>query len=231
MAEIRTIDIKEAVLSENAGLADRLRRRLMESGTFLLDVMSSPGAGKTTLLLETIHRLRERGITTAVIEGDIESTVDAEKMAAAGVKAVQLRTGGACHLDAAMIEAALHELAPADYDMVAIENVGNLVCPAEFDTGAHRRTMLLSVPEGHDKAFKYPLMFTVVDCLVVSKTDYLPESDFDLAALRAEARRLNPTLTVFEVSARTGDGMQDWCDWVADGVRQVADAGGSAEDC
>jgi len=231
MAEIRTIDIKEAVLSENAGLADRLRRRLMESGTFLLDVMSSPGAGKTTLLLETIHRLRERGITTAVIEGDIESTVDAEKMAAAGVKAVQLRTGGACHLDAAMIEAALHELAPADYDMVAIENVGNLVCPAEFDTGAHRRTMLLSVPEGHDKAFKYPLMFTVVDCLVVSKTDYLPGSDFDLAALQAEARRLNPALTMFEVSARTGDGMQDWCDWVADGVRQVADAGGSAEDC
>ena len=231
MAEIRTIDIKEAVLSENAGLADRLRRRLMESGTFLLDVMSSPGAGTTTLLLETIPRLRERGITTAVIEGDIESTVDAEKMAAAGVKAVQLRTGGACHLDAAMIEAAVNELAVDDYDLIAIENVGNLVCPAEFDTGAHRRVMLLSVPEGHDKAFKYPLMFTVVDCLVITKTDYLPGSDFDRAALRAEARRLNPTLTVFEVSARTGDGMQDWCDWVADGVRQVADAGGSAEDC
>ena len=231
MAEIRTIDIKEAVLSENAGLADRLRRRLMESGTFLLDVMSSPGAGKTTLLLETIHRLRERGIRTAVIEGDIESTVDAEKMAADGVKAVQLLTGGACHLDAAMIEAALHELAPGDYDMIAIENVGNLVCPAEFDTGAHRRTMLLSVPEGHDKALKYPLMFTVVDCLVVSKTDYLPGSDFDLAALRAEARRLNPTLTVFEVSARTGDGMQGWCDWVADGIRGVADARDGALDC
>jgi len=219
MAEIRTIDIKKAVLSENTGLADALRGRLNESGTFLLDVMSSPGAGKTTLLLETIRRLREAGIGTAVIEGDIESTVDAEKMAAAGVKAVQLHTGGACHLDASMVEAALNELDLSAYDMVVVENVGNLVCPAEFDTGAHRRVMLLSVPEGHDKAFKYPLMFTVVDCLVVTKTDYLPGSDFDLETLRAEARRLNPTLTVFEVSARTGDGMDAWCAWVAAAVR------------
>jgi hydrogenase nickel incorporation protein HypB len=215
MEEIRTIDIKEAVLSENAGLADALRGRLTAVGTHLLDVMSAPGAGKTTLLLETIRRLRERGISTAVIEGDIESTVDSEKMMAAGVKAVQLRTGGACHLDASMVEAGLNELDVDEYDMVVVENVGNLVCPAEFDTGAHRRVMLLSVPEGHDKAFKYPLMFTVVDCLVITKTDYLPGSDFDLAALRAEARRLNPRLTVFEVSARTGDGMDAWCDWVA----------------
>lgn len=218
MAEIRTIDIKQAVLSENAGLADELRARLTASGTFLLNVMSSPGAGKTTLLLETIRRLRDRGIRTAVIEGDIESTVDSEKMDAAGVKAVQLRTGGACHLDASMIEAGLNELDVTDYDMVAIENVGNLVCPAEFDTGAHRRVMLLSVPEGHDKAFKYPLMFTVVDCLVITKTDYLPDSDFDLAALRDEARRLNPGLTVFEVSARTGDGMGAWCEWVSKAI-------------
>jgi hydrogenase nickel incorporation protein HypB len=218
MAEIRTIDIKEAVLSENAGLADDLRTRLTASGTFLLNVMSSPGAGKTTLLLETIRRLRDRGVRTAVIEGDIESTVDSEKMDAAGVKAVQLRTGGACHLDAAMIEAGLGELDVDDYDMVVIENVGNLVCPAEFDTGAHRGVMLLSVPEGHDKALKYPLMFTVVDCLVVTKTDYLPGSDFDLAALRDEARRLNPTLTVFEVSARTGDGMDAWCAWVSEAI-------------
>jgi hydrogenase nickel incorporation protein HypB len=214
VAEIRTIDIKEAVLTQNASLADDLRARLTASRTFLLDVMSSPGAGKTTLLLETIRRLRERGIRTAVIEGDIESTVDAEKMDAAGVKAVQLRTGGACHLDAAMIEAGLDELDLDDYDVVAIENVGNLVCPAEFDTGAHRRVMLLSVPEGHDKAAKYPVMFTVADCLLVTKTDYLPGSDFDLAALRDQARRLNPSLTVFEVSARTGDGVDDWCDWI-----------------
>ena len=219
MEEIRTIDIKEAVLSENTGLADVLRERLTASGTHLLDVMSAPGAGKTTLLIETIRRLRERSITTAVIEGDIESTVDSEKMVAAGVTAVQLRTGGACHLDASMVEAGLNELDVDDYDMVVVENVGNLVCPAEFDTGAHRRVMLLSVPEGHDKAFKYPLMFTVVDCLVVTKTDYLPGSDFDLAALRAEARRLNPTLTVFEVSARTGEGMDAWCDWVVAALR------------
>jgi hydrogenase nickel incorporation protein HypB len=218
MDEIRTIDIKEAVLSENAGLADELRFRLDAAGTHLLDVMSAPGAGKTTLLLETIRRLRERGITTAVIEGDIESTVDSEKMMAAGVKAVQLRTGGACHLDASMVEAGLNELEVGDYDMVVVENVGNLVCPAEFDTGAHRRVMLLSVPEGHDKAFKYPLMFTVVDCLVVTKTDYLAMSDFDLETLRTEARRLNPRMTIFEVSARTGDGMDAWCDWVAAGL-------------
>jgi hydrogenase nickel incorporation protein HypB len=214
VAEIRTIDIREAVLSENAGLADRLRRRLAESGTLLLDVMGSPGSGKTTLLLQTIRRLRERCVRTAVIEGDIESTVDAEKMDAAGVKAVQLRTGGACHLDAAMVEAGLGELDLDGYDLVVIENVGNLVCPAEFDTGAHRRVMLLSVPEGHDKAAKYPLMFRVADCLLVTKTDYLPGSDFDLAALREQARRLNPSLTVFEVSARTGDGVDDWCDWI-----------------
>jgi hydrogenase nickel incorporation protein HypB len=219
MAEIRTIDIKQAVLSENTGLAESLRDGLTASRTLLLDVMSSPGAGKTTLLLETIRRLRNRGISTAVIEGDIESTVDSEKMVAAGVKAVQLRTGGACHLDASMIEAGLKELDTDDFDMVVIENVGNLVCPAEFDTGAHRRVMLLSVPEGHDKAFKYPLMFTVVDCLVVTKTDYLPGSDFDMAVLHREARRLNPSLTVFEVSARTGDGMDDWCDWVGAAVR------------
>jgi hydrogenase nickel incorporation protein HypB len=219
MAEIRTIDIKQAVLSENTGLAESLRDGLTASRTFLLDVMSSPGAGKTTLLLETIRRLRKRGISTAVIEGDIESTVDSEKMVAAGVKAVQLRTGGACHLDASMIEAGLKELDTDDFDMVVIENVGNLVCPAEFDTGAHRRVMLLSVPEGHDKAFKYPLMFTVVDCLVVTKTDYLPGSDFDMAVLHKEARRLNPSLTVFKVSARTGDGMDDWCDWVGAAVR------------
>ena len=220
MPDIKTIDIKQAILSDNAGLADTLRTNLTASGTCLLDVMGSPGAGKTTLLLATITRLRERGIQTAVIEGDCESTVDSEKMDAAGVKAVQLRTGGACHLDAAMVEAGLAELTVADYDLIAIENVGNLVCPAEFDPGAHRRAMLLSVPEGHDKTFKYPLMFTVADALVVTKTDYLDLSDFDMDALHTEARRLNPSLQIFEVSAKTGTGMDAWCDWITAGVRQ-----------
>lgn len=218
MAEIKTIDIKQAVLSDNAGLADKLRADLTASKTFMLDVMASPGAGKTTLLLATLARLSAQGIRAGVIEGDCESTVDSQKMAAAGVKAVQLRTGGACHLDAAMVEAALSELDLADYDLVAIENVGNLVCPAEFDPGAHLRVMLLSVPEGHDKTFKYPLMFTVADCLVVTKTDYLDGSDFDMAELYTQARRLNPSLTIFEVSARTGAGMDAWTDWVAAAV-------------
>ena len=221
MTEVRTIDIKQAVLSENTGLADKIRARLSETNTFLLDVMASPGAGKTTLLLATISRLREREISAAVIEGDCESAVDAEKMEAAGVKAVQLRTGGACHLDAAMVEAGLAELDTPHFDLIAIENVGNLVCPAEFDPGAHRRVMLLSVPEGHDKTFKYPLMFTVADCLVVTKIDYLSGSDFDLEVLRTEARRLNPNLTIFEVSARTGEGMDEWCDWVLAGLRAM----------
>jgi hydrogenase nickel incorporation protein HypB len=222
MAEVTTIDIKQAVLSDNAGLAERLRTDLTGAGTFMLDVMASPGAGKTTLLLATIGRLRERGITAAVIEGDCESAVDSEKMEAAGVKAVQLRTGGACHLDAAMVEAGLAELDVADYDLIAIENVGNLVCPAEFDPGAHRRVMLLSIPEGHDKTYKYPLMFTVADALVVTKTDYLDGSDFDLEALHTQVRILNPGITIFEVSARTGAGMDEWCQWVLDTVQDQA---------
>ncbi|MGV8083120.1 MAG: hydrogenase nickel incorporation protein HypB [Coriobacteriia bacterium] len=219
MTDIRTIDIKKAVLSDNKGLADVLRERLKPSGTFLLDVMGSPGSGKTTLLIATIERLRERGIDSAVIEGDLESTVDSEKMDAAGVKAIQLRTGGSCHLDARMIEAALNELDLDAFDLVAIENIGNLICPAEFDTGANRRVMLLSVPEGHDKVYKYPPMFMVVDALVVTKTDYLAVSDFDLAALHAEAERLNPRIQIFEVSARTGEGLAEWCDWLAAAVK------------
>jgi hydrogenase nickel incorporation protein HypB len=212
---IRTIDVKAAVLSENANLADEVRDRLTTSGTYLLDVMSSPGSGKTTLLLATIATLRERGIASAVIEGDIESTVDAEKMAGAGIASIQVRTGGACHLDAAMVDAALAELGTDGVDLVAVENIGNLVCPAEFDLGAHGRVVLLSVPEGHDKAFKYPLIFTVADALVIPKTDYLALSDFDLDVCRQAARRLNPGLAIFEVSARTGDGMTAWVDWLA----------------
>ena len=215
MTGIRTIDIKEAVLAENAGLADSLRARLAKSGTFMLDVMSSPGSGKTTLLLETIRRLRDRGVRSAVVEGDIESTLDAEKMQAAGIASVQLRTGGACHLDAAMVDAALGELDPEGVELIAVENIGNLVCPAEFDIGAHRRVVLLSVPEGHDKAFKYPLIFTIADALVITKIDFLALTDFDVAVCRREARRLNPDLAIFEVSVRTGEGMTEWCDWLA----------------
>jgi hydrogenase nickel incorporation protein HypB len=218
MTAIRTIDIREAVFAENAGLADSLRERLAASGTTMLDVMGSPGSGKTSLLLGTISRLRDRGTRTAVVEGDIESTEDAEKMQAAGIASVQLRTGGACHLDAAMVDAALDELDHDGVDLIAVENIGNLVCPAEFDIGAHRRVVLLSVPEGHDKAFKYPLIFTIADALVITKTDFLALTDFDVDICRREARRLNPTLAIFEVSARTGEGMAEWCDWLASGI-------------
>jgi hydrogenase nickel incorporation protein HypB len=221
MSEIRTIDIKQAILSENLGLAQALRQRLTEADVCLVDVMSSPGSGKTTLLIATIERLRARGIESAVVEGDLESTVDAEKMAAARVEAVQLRTGGGCHLDAAMVEAALNELDLSAHRAVFVENIGNLICPAEFDVGAHCRVMLLSVPEGHDKVFKYPPMFAVVDALVVTKTDYLEGSDFDLDVLREQANRLNPGLRVFEVSARTGDGMDEWCEWLGGVVEQA----------
>lgn len=212
MSEIKLIDIKQAVLSSNKNLADDIRAQLALSGTFMLDVMGSPGAGKTTLLLDTIRRIQPHSV--AVIEGDLESTVDSEKMDAAGVKVVQLRTGGSCHLDSRMIEAALREIDSTAYDMIVIENIGNLICPAEFDTGANKRVMLLSVPEGHDKVYKYPPMFIAVDALVVTKTDYLPGSDFDMRALHAEARKLNPQLAIFEVSAKTGDGMDDWCAWL-----------------
>jgi hydrogenase nickel incorporation protein HypB len=221
---IRTIDVKVAVLAENAGLADELRERLAGEGTFLLDVMSSPGAGKTTLLVATIRLLRERGIGSAVVEGDIESTVDADKMAAAGIPSIQIRTGGSCHLDASMVDAALAELDTDGVDLVAVENIGNLVCPAEFDIGAHRRVVLLSVPEGHDKAFKYPLIFTVADALVITKTDFLALTDFDLDVCRRASRRLNPTLEIFEVSARTGEGMGAWTDWLAGQVTAARSA-------
>lgn len=222
MTGVKTIDVTTTIPSGDTHPADDLRRRLNASRTLLLDVMGSPGAGKTALLLATIARLRERGIESAVIDGDIASTVDAEKMEASGVKAVQLHTGGACHLDASMVEAGLNELDLEAYDLVAVENVGDLVDPARFDTGAHGRVMLLSVPEGHDRALKYPLMFTVADCLVVTKTDCLADFDFDMAALRAQATRLNPALAVFEVSVRTGEGMAEWCEWVASVVGAVA---------
>lgn len=217
MADIRLIEIREEILSDNRQLAEEIRRNLSREGVFMLNLMASPGGGKTSLILETIHRLRNE-FRIAVIEGDIDSTVDAEKVAALGIPAVQLRTGGACHLDAPMIRMALDGMDLTTVDLLLIENVGNLVCPAEFDTGANKRAMILSVPEGDDKPLKYPLMFSVCDALVVNKIDYLPDPGFSLAALKERVLKLNPGIRIFEVSCRTGTGLDAWVSWLREQV-------------
>lgn len=210
MDEIRLIDIKEEILSDNINEATVIRERLEGEQTYLINVMGSPGAGKTSVILNTLARL-EGEYSSCVIEGDIESIVDAEKIQAAGVKAVQLRTDGACHLDAPMIEAALKTIDEPNYDFLFIENVGNLVCPAEFDTGANRKMMILSVPEGDDKVLKYPLMFTICDDLVINKVDVMDAFDFDYGKLEERVHAINPKINIFAVSSKTGEGMDAWC--------------------
>jgi hydrogenase nickel incorporation protein HypB len=217
MADIRLIEIREEILSDNLQLAEEIRQDLSREGVFMLNLMASPGGGKTSLILETIHRLRNE-LRIAVIEGDIDSIVDAEKVAALGIPAVQLRTGGACHLDAPMIRMALDGMDLSALDLLLIENVGNLVCPAEFDTGATKRAMILSVPEGDDKPLKYPLMFSVCDALVVNKIDYLPDPGFSMAVLRERVLKLNPGIRIFEVSCRTGEGLDAWARWLREQV-------------
>jgi hydrogenase nickel incorporation protein HypB len=215
MSDITLIEIKANILAENDEAADRVRYLARGTETRLINVMASPGAGKTSLIMETIDRLGDR-MRPGVVEGDIDSFVDSERFAERGVPTVQIRTGGACHLDAAMVEPALASLDLDALDVVFVENVGNLFCPAEFDIGADARVMLLSVPEGDDKVLKYPLMFSVSDALVVTKTDYLdgPGSDFDLTRLTERAQALNPRLQVFPVSVRTGEGMDAWMEWL-----------------
>lgn len=211
--EVRLIDVKEDIQADNARVAEALRERMAKSETFLLNLMSAPGSGKTSTILRTIDELRGR-YTFGVLEADIDSKVDAEKIAAHGITAVQLRTGGFCHLDASMVNQGLDALDLAALDVVIIENVGNLVCPAEFDTGASRSVMILSVPEGDDKPLKYPLMFSVSDVLLINKIDYLGLSDFDVAAARERAVKLNPRIEIFEISAKTGQGIDAWAAWL-----------------
>lgn len=213
MEPVTLIEVKEDILSDNNAVASELRNRLRESKTFLLNLMASPGAGKTTLILKTIEALKE-DLNIAVLEADIDSTVDAEKVAAAGVAAIQLRTGGFCHLDAGMVSQGITALDLAALDLVIIENVGNLICPAQFDTGAFKDAMILSVPEGDDKPLKYPSIFSVSNALVVNKIDYLDLSDFNLDAMKARVRALNTDCPIFEVSAKTGQGIADWADWL-----------------
>jgi len=207
MEEVRLIEVKEDIMSDNDAVAGSLKNRLSKEKTFLINLMSSPGAGKTSLILKTLEGLKNE-LRIGVIEADIDSMVDAEKVAAQGVAAVQLRTGGFCHLDAAMVEKGLNSMDLGELDLIIIENVGNLVCPAEFDTGAIKNVMILSVPEGDDKPLKYPLMFSVCDVLLVNKMDYLHLSDFNVEAMRERVLTLNRQIEIFEVSAKTGEGIE-----------------------
>jgi hydrogenase nickel incorporation protein HypB len=218
MSEIRLIEIKEEILSDNKKDADDLRKKLKRQKTFLLNLMSSPGAGKTTLILKTIEHLKNK-FRIGVLEADIDSMVDAEKVARTGIPAVQIRTGGFCHLDAGMVMKGLDAFDLASLDLVIIENVGNLVCPAEFDTGAIKNAMILSVPEGDDKPLKYPLMFSICDVLLVNKVDYLSMSDFNMKVLHERVRTLNPKITIIETSGKTGAGIDAWAGWLAKEVR------------
>jgi hydrogenase nickel incorporation protein HypB len=215
MDEQRVLEVKRDVLAANSAEADVFRAARRAEGTFMIDIMGSPGAGKTTLLLALIERLRAGGVEVGVIEADLASDVDALKIKQAGIASVELNTKNVCHVEMGMVEKAFAAFGGARFDYLFLENIGNLVCPADFDTGCHLRVMLLSVPEGYDKVYKYPPMFAVVDALIVTKCDYLPlNPDFDMPALHEAARMLNPTLEVFEVSARTGEGMEELADWI-----------------
>lgn len=218
MEKVRVIEIRESIFADNDREADRIRGELKREKTYLLNLMSSPGAGKTTTLLRTIEALKDE-LRIGVMEADIDATVDAEKIAAAGVKSIQLHTGGMCHLDAGMTEQGLKELGTDDLDLVVLENVGNLVCPAEFDTGAVKNAMILSVPEGHDKPLKYPLIFTVCDALIINKIDVLPYFDFDMEKVVEYAHMRNPNLKVLPLCAKTGEGVEAWAGWLREQVR------------
>lgn len=217
MDEVRLIEVKEDIMSDNTAKASELRERLKNEKTFLLNMMSSPGAGKTSLILKTAEAVANR-LHIGVMEADIDSKVDAEKIAAHGIEAVQLRTGGFCHLDANMVSKGLEAMNTSVLDLVIIENVGNLVCPAEFDTGSTKNVMLLSVPEGDDKPLKYPLMFTISDALVIHKTDYLALSDFNAELAKERALSLNSQIRTFEISSKTGEGVAEFADWLVDEV-------------
>ena len=214
MDEVKVIEIKKSVFAEYDKDADALRKELKDRGVYLLNLMSSPGSGKTTTLIRTINLLKDR-LRIAVMEADIDSDVDAVKIKeATGIESIQLHTGGMCHLDAEMTRQGLDGLDLKDFDLVVLENVGNLVCPAEFDTGSCRNAMILSVPEGDDKPLKYPLMFSVCDVVVINKIDVLPYFDFDMEKCREYIRMRNPQAKVIPVCARTGEGIEAFADWL-----------------
>ena len=219
MDEVKVIEIKKSIFEDNDREADGLRAELKEKGVFLLNLMSSPGSGKTSTLIQTINRIKDK-IRVAVMEADIDSDVDARKIReATGIESIQLHTGGMCHLDAEMTRQGLDNLTLDSVDLAILENVGNLVCPAEFDTGSCCNVMILSVPEGDDKPLKYPLMFSICDVVIINKMDVLPYFDFDLEKCAANIKMRNPRATVMPVSAKTGNGIEVFAQWLLEQVQ------------
>lgn len=220
MDKVKVIEIKKSVFQDNEIDADKLRKELKEKGVFLLNLMSSPGSGKTTTLIQTINRLKDK-LRIAVMEADIDSDVDAIKIKeATGIESIQLHTGGMCHLDAEMTRQGLDNLNLESIDLAILENVGNLVCPAEFDTGSCCNAMILSVPEGHDKPLKYPLMFSICDVVVINKTDVMPYFDFDLEKCTEYIHMRNPEAMVIPICAKTGEGVDAFAQWLENSVKQ-----------
>lgn len=218
MDQVRIIEVKQSVFADNDKRAAELRDELKARGIFLLNLMSAPGSGKTTTLTRTVELLKDE-MKIGVMEADIDSDVDARTMAAAGVKSIQLHTGGMCHLDADMTRQGLDELVDGDVELAILENVGNLVCPAEFDTGAVKNAAILSVPEGDDKPLKYPLMFQVCDVVLINKIDVAPYFDFDLEKCKEYIKMRNPNAKVIPICAKTGEGVEEWADWLREQVK------------
>lgn len=219
MDKFKVIEIKQSVFEDNDADANRLREELRQENTFLLNLMSSPGSGKTTTLTKTINELKDE-FRIGVMEADIDSDVDAQTILSTGAKVIQLHTGGMCHLDADMTRQGIKELGTENIDLVILENVGNLVCPAEFDTGSTKNAMILSVPEGDDKPLKYPLMFSICDVLLINKIDVLEYFDFNIDLCIQRAKKLNPNIKVIPISARTGEGISEWTDWLRKQVKE-----------
>ena len=213
MGDVRVLEIKQSVFTNNEKYADKLRKELKEKGIYLLNLMSSPGSGKTSTLLRLIEELKTY-LRIGIMEADIDSDVDAKTIAATGTKTIQLHTGGMCHLDASMTRQGLEGLDPKDTELIILENVGNLVCPAEFDTGAVKNAMILSVPEGYDKPLKYPLMFQVCDMVIINKIDVMPYFDFDMEKCMEYIHMRNPKAKIFPISAKTGEGVDAVANWL-----------------
>ena len=218
MDPYRIIEVKQSIFADNNADAENLRREMKAQGTFLVNLMSSPGSGKTTTLTKLLAALPE-DMKVGVMEADIDSDVDADTISRTGTRVIQLHTGGMCHLDADMTRQGIRQLGSSDLDLVILENVGNLVCPAEFDTGAALNMMILSVPEGHDKPLKYPLVFQVCDVMIVNKIDVLPYFDFDMEKVTAYARKRNPNIRIFPISAKTGEGIDVLAQWLTETVQ------------
>ena len=220
MKDYKIIEVKRSIFEDNDADAERLRQEMKGERTFLLNLMSSPGAGKTTTLKRTIAMLKDE-MKIGVMEADIDSDVDAQAISETGVRAIQIHTGGMCHLDADMTRQGVHEFGTEDLDLVVLENVGNLVCPAEFDTGSAKNAMILSVPEGHDKPLKYPGVFQASRAVILNKVDTMPVFNFDRAAFESAVKQLNPAAPIFPIAATKGDGVPEWAGWLADKIRAI----------